>query len=188
VARQPHCSVQAEAVRSLSSFWSARGPKAMREVHEAACSDANLLSATNQRTHATAETLNWQWDGEHGIPLEQMSPADAERLLRLLQAPACLEDHHVRDLLKRFAPRWPELVARHPSAPLVPSATAGRPIGRGNEELSPGAARQAALRHPSRSGVRGYRHGSGSRQSPGGGIGEDTRQMGGGSRCDNEWH
>jgi hypothetical protein len=68
-----------------------------------------------------------------------------------LEAPACLEDHHFRDVLKRFAPRWPALVARHPSAPLGPSATAGRPIGRGNEELSPGAARQAALRHPSRS-------------------------------------
>jgi hypothetical protein len=105
-----------------------------------------------------------------------------------LQAPANLDDHHSRDVLKRFAPRWPELVARHPSAPLGPSATAGRPIGRGNVELSPEAALQAALRHPSRSGVRGYRHGSGSRQSPDGGIGEDTRQMGGGGRCDNEWH
>jgi broad specificity phosphatase PhoE len=70
----------------------------------------DLLSSTNQRTHATAEILLWLGNEEHGIPLEQISPADAERLLRLLQAPANLDDHHFRDLLKRFAPRWPELV------------------------------------------------------------------------------
>ena len=70
----------------------------------------DLLSSTNQRTHATAEILIWLWNEEHGIPLEQISPADAERLLRLLQALANLDDHHLRDVLKRFAPRWPELV------------------------------------------------------------------------------
>lgn len=70
----------------------------------------DLLSSTNQRTHATAEILLWLGNEEHGIPLEQISPADAERLLRLLQAPATLDDHHFRDFLKRFAPRWPELV------------------------------------------------------------------------------
>jgi hypothetical protein len=116
-----------------------------------------------------------------------------------LQAPANLDDHHFRDVLKRFAPRWPELVARHPSAPLGPSATAGRPVGRVTGALTPAPSlsllrkalprrggpgcggpaiarspaprpsSQGALRHPSRSGVRGHRHRSGSRQSPGGG-------------------
>jgi hypothetical protein len=70
----------------------------------------DLLSSNNQRSHATAEILSWLGDDELGIPLEQISPADAERLLRLLQAPANLDDHHLRDFLKRFAPRWPELV------------------------------------------------------------------------------
>jgi hypothetical protein len=54
--------------------------------------------------------LLWLGDEELGIPLEQISPTDAERLLRLLQAPANLDDHHFRDFLTRFAPRWPELV------------------------------------------------------------------------------
>ena len=44
------------------------------------------------------------------VPLEQISPADAERLLRLLQALANLDYHHLRDVLNLFAPRWPELV------------------------------------------------------------------------------
>jgi len=70
----------------------------------------DLLSSNNQRSHATAEILLWLGDEELGIPLEQISQADAERLLRLLQAPANLDDHHLRDFLKRFAPRWPELV------------------------------------------------------------------------------
>jgi len=69
------------------------------------------------------------WDEKHGIPLEQIRSAAAERLLRLLQAPTNLDDHHFRDVRKLFAPRWPELVARHPSAPLGSSATAGRPVG-----------------------------------------------------------
>jgi hypothetical protein len=47
------------------------------------------------------------WDEKHGIPLEQISSAAAERLLRLLQAPTNLDDHHFRNVLKRFAPRWP---------------------------------------------------------------------------------
>jgi hypothetical protein len=71
---------------------------------------SDLLSSNNQRSLATAEILIWLWDEEHGIPLEQISPADAERLLRLLQALANLDDHHFRDVLKRFAPRSPELV------------------------------------------------------------------------------
>ena len=71
---------------------------------------SDLLSSNNQRSLATAEILLWLGDEELGIPLEQISPADAERLLRLLQAPANLDDHHLRDFLKRFAPRWPELV------------------------------------------------------------------------------
>ena len=70
----------------------------------------DLLSSNNQRSLATAEILLWLGHEELGIPLEQISPADAERLLRLLQAPATLDDHHFRDFLKRFAPRWPELV------------------------------------------------------------------------------
>jgi hypothetical protein len=70
----------------------------------------DLLSSNNQRSHATAEILLWLGDEELGIPLEQISPTDAERLLRLLQAPDNLDDHHLRDFLKRFAPRWPELV------------------------------------------------------------------------------
>jgi hypothetical protein len=72
----------------------------------------DLLSSANQQTHATAEILIWLGDEEHGIPLEQINPADAEGLLRLLQAPATLNDphHHLRDFLKRIAPRWPELV------------------------------------------------------------------------------
>jgi hypothetical protein len=72
--------------------------------------DPDLLSSNNQRSHATAEILLWLGDEELGIPLEQISPTDAERLLRLLQAPANLDDHHFRDFLTRFAPRWPELV------------------------------------------------------------------------------
>jgi hypothetical protein len=70
----------------------------------------DLLSSNNQRSHATAEILLWLGDEELGIPLEQISPTDAERLLRLLQAPANLDDHLFRDFLTRFAPRWPELV------------------------------------------------------------------------------
>jgi hypothetical protein len=70
----------------------------------------DLLSSNNQRSHATAEILLWLGDEELGIPLEQISPTAAERLLRLLQAPANLDDHHFRDFLTRFAPRWPELV------------------------------------------------------------------------------
>jgi hypothetical protein len=70
----------------------------------------DLLSSNNQRSHATAEILLWLGDEELGIPLEQISPTDAERLLRLLQAPVNLDDHHFRDFLTRFAPRWPELV------------------------------------------------------------------------------
>jgi hypothetical protein len=54
-----------------------------------------------------------------------------------LQAPAKLDDHHFRDVLKRFAPRWPELVARRPSAPLGPTATDGRPADRVTRALSP---------------------------------------------------
>jgi hypothetical protein len=72
--------------------------------------DPDLLSSNNQRSHATAEILLWLGDEELGIPLEQISQADAERLLRLLQAPANLDGDHLRDFLKRFAPRWPELV------------------------------------------------------------------------------
>ena len=71
---------------------------------------SDLLSSNNQRSHATAEILLWLGDEEHGIPLEQISPADAEQLLRLLQAPDSLDDDHFRDFLKRFSPRWPELV------------------------------------------------------------------------------
>jgi len=70
----------------------------------------DLLSSNNQRSLATAEILLWLGDEELGIALEQISQADAKRLLRLLQAPANLDDHHCRDFLKRFAPRWPELV------------------------------------------------------------------------------
>jgi hypothetical protein len=70
----------------------------------------DLLSSNNQRSHATAKILLWLGDEELGIPLEQISPTDAERLLRLLQAPANLDDHLFRDFLTRFAPRWPELV------------------------------------------------------------------------------
>ena len=71
---------------------------------------SDLLSSNNQRSHATAEILLWLGDEELGIPLEQISPADAERLLRLLLVPDNLDDYHLRDFLKRFAPRWPELV------------------------------------------------------------------------------
>jgi hypothetical protein len=70
----------------------------------------DLLSSSNLQSSATERILIWLGDEEHGIPLEQISPAEAERLLRLLQAPADLNDHHFRDFLKRFAPRWPELV------------------------------------------------------------------------------
>ena len=70
----------------------------------------DLLSSSNLQSSATERILVWLGDEEHGIPLEQISPAEAERLLRLLQAPADLNDYHFRDFLKRFAPRWPELV------------------------------------------------------------------------------
>ena len=70
----------------------------------------DLLSSNNQRSLATAKILIWLGDEEHGIPMAQISQADAERLLRLLQAPANLDDHHFREFLKRFAPCWPELV------------------------------------------------------------------------------
>ena len=71
---------------------------------------SDLLSSNNQRSLATAEILLWLGDEELGIPMAQISQADAERLLRLLQAPANLDDHQLRDFLKRFALRWPELV------------------------------------------------------------------------------
>jgi hypothetical protein len=86
------------------------GPEPQLAIQLLTSAQPDLLATNNQRTSATATILIWLGDEEHGIPLEQISPADAERLLRLLQAPANLDDDHVRDFLQRFAPRWPELV------------------------------------------------------------------------------
>jgi hypothetical protein len=122
---------------------SRRSPALRRDARAGCKEHARLRDCSDSpgtRTLATAEILLWLGDEELGIPLEQISPADAERLLRLLQAPANLNDHHLRDFLKRFAPRWPELVVNlaktrlerclEEPAHFLPSALASTPSQR----------------------------------------------------------
>ncbi|MEB3260508.1 MAG: hypothetical protein VKP63_07780 [Cyanobacteriota bacterium] len=105
------CSDDPETLSHLPRIvmWLVR-PEPQLAIDLITSAHPDLLSSNNKRSHATATILIWLGDEEHGIPLEQISPADAERLLRLLQAPANLDDHHFSDFLKRCAPRWPELV------------------------------------------------------------------------------
>ncbi|MBM5817464.1 MAG: hypothetical protein FJ083_13035 [Cyanobacteria bacterium K_Offshore_surface_m2_239] len=86
------------------------GPEPQAAIQLLTSANPDLLSSNNLRNSATATILIWLGDEEHGIPLERISPTDAERLLWLLQAPDSLDDHDFHDVLKRFATRWPELV------------------------------------------------------------------------------